>query len=829
MFVRTAMSLSRPYYRFRTWLVRAADRFGHWCDARTVDAYRFQPPWLQRAARGLCQWMGGLGHLAKLLPRLDAVKLDGPEWSAVYVGDPLLVKELEFTLFPGGAVRCPMPRVSAWALRRFVRQQSASVDLVVCGLPRSWPWFWRPTAPVAFTCPVFVNAVLDIRRPLADILRGARRASLRRQIRKAGEAGLTQRLSGSRSELERFYESMYRPHVEARHGERALLSSLEDHWREWIEPGGRLLLLERKEEPLAGVLVRIVGRVCFLGEEGLAQTPEADQVGYGLRALLKASAIEHARAEGATTFVRGRSLARCSDAVLASKLQWGPVVVPPERCLHPEWTFLSSQVREPLRGHLNQHGLIAFAAGRACVVSVGTPDRAQRRLASKVGYSLVVEPGRNSRVLGAGADEAEQEEGLRRLPGATLYYGARGRIVKAVDRLGHWCDRRTANAYAVRSPRLRGAAQRAIQALGRAAHVVKLLPRLDAVRLETADWSAVCVGDGSFEKELEYLLCPSGASAVRLPRVAAWSLRRYVRQQSLAADLVVCALPQAWPGIWRPRGPLVFRVPTFVEADLDLARPTAEILRGSPREALRRQIRKSEKAGLRPRLATARADVERFHRDMYLPHVEARHGARALISSLNEHLQQWIEPGGHLLLLEREGRPLAGVLVRVAGTTCLVGEEGVAQTPEAEAHRYGLRAALRVAVIEYARSNGATGMLMGRSLARGSNHVLTSKLQWGPALVPAKRCLQPEWTFVASGLTGPIRDHLNGHGLIALVSGVPSVVSIGEPTEVVLHHAAKVGSVLVVAPNQPGSMEAVGHGQAQAETGRPAPGARPAR
>jgi len=256
---------------------------------------------------------------------------------------------------------------------------------------------------MAFTCPIMVNAMHDIRPPIEELLRGAAREPIRRQLKSTLRAGLTPRLTRQRAELEHFYLNMYRPHIQRRHGERALISSLEDHWTQWIAPGGQLLLLELDGRPLAGVLYRLVGSTCLAGEEGIAQTPEAGEYGYGLRATLKFTMIEHARAAGATELLAGRSLARCADPVLASKLQLRPDVTPPERCLHPEWTFVTEGRNVPLRDHLNAQGLIAFAGDRPCVVSIGQPAEHSRRMATKLGGMLVVEPGRRSIVDAAGA------------------------------------------------------------------------------------------------------------------------------------------------------------------------------------------------------------------------------------------------------------------------------------------------------------------------------------------------------------------------------------------------------------------------------------------
>ena len=74
------------YYTFRRTVVERSDRAGHWCNARTIEAYRFRDPRMQRLARKLPQVAGSLIHALKLLPRLDALRLEGRGWNVEYAG-----------------------------------------------------------------------------------------------------------------------------------------------------------------------------------------------------------------------------------------------------------------------------------------------------------------------------------------------------------------------------------------------------------------------------------------------------------------------------------------------------------------------------------------------------------------------------------------------------------------------------------------------------------------------------------------------------------------------------------------------------------------------
>ena len=333
-----------------------------------------------------------------LMPRLDAVLLRGNQWNAVWVGDTDLSAELEHLLFPAGASTQRLGRVAAWNLGRFVSSQLEAVDLVVCALPRAWPRFWRPSGPAVFSCPVFVNLTLDIALPLATLLGGRSKRGLRADYGKSQREGYRWRITTDERDLERFHHDMYLPHVTRRHGSRAMVTTMEDYRRNWIARGGSLLLLEQNDHPVAGTSVRVEGSACMQGEEGILDTGDTSGHNPGIQIGLKCAIIEFAQSRGLTRFVMGRSLARLSDPVLANKFRWGADIGRSGRSLHPEWTFVASRIEDPLRGHLNRLGLIAFDGGRPCAVSIGTPTDAFRRAAKKLGRVLVVEPGRKNRL-----------------------------------------------------------------------------------------------------------------------------------------------------------------------------------------------------------------------------------------------------------------------------------------------------------------------------------------------------------------------------------------------------------------------------------------------
>lgn len=395
--------MTRLYYAVRDRVTREADCFGNWCDAKTDGAYRYRGPGLQRAARGVFQAAGSLAHAAKLLPRLDACRIEHGPWSAVWVGDGLMSGELEHLLFPAGAIRTPLRRVPVWGLRRFVDTHIARADIVVCALPRWWPWSRRPRGPVAFSCPIFVNLAIDISEPLETLLRGRSRRGLRAEWNRIQREGGRWHVTRDPADFESFYREMYVPHVTARHGSRALITPPDSLVGKWIRSGGSLILITQDRHPIAGVTVRTAGSTCILGEEGILESMESAGYSSGLQVGLKCAGIEFARSMGLTRLVLGRSLARLGDPVLVNKLRWGPAILPAGRSLHPEWTFVASRMDGPLVDQLNRQGIIAFAGRRPCVVSIGPLNDDRALLAARVGRSLVVEAGRPGRIEEVGA------------------------------------------------------------------------------------------------------------------------------------------------------------------------------------------------------------------------------------------------------------------------------------------------------------------------------------------------------------------------------------------------------------------------------------------
>jgi hypothetical protein len=362
----TSSALRRVYYPVRLALARAADRVVEWADLQTRRAYRLKSTRVQKQARHLLQTLGGCARTCSLLPRVDRWMMTSGQGTVIYLGDALLLNELQALL---GTDTClHIDRVAAWNVPAAVARSLNGADLVVCGLPAGWPSRWRSPSAPSFTVPIFVAFDLPLIDPIDDWVRAHATRRFRQEVAAAGVV-FQGRISGDRAVFEQFYEEMYLPHVRRRHGARALISPSARQWQDWLHPNGELLLVSHDGIDIGGVLLAYAGETCFLGEEGVSPDPALDTWSRHAQLALKRHAAERARGRGCKRLHLGRSLAQARDGGFRSKQRWGATVTHPERSLYPEWTFIWRQPGAMV-DRLDAAALISVTSQGARVASI---------------------------------------------------------------------------------------------------------------------------------------------------------------------------------------------------------------------------------------------------------------------------------------------------------------------------------------------------------------------------------------------------------------------------------------------------------------------------
>ncbi len=183
----------------------------------------------------------------------------------------------------------------------------------------------------------------------------------------------------------------------------------------------------------------------------------------------------------------------------------------------------------------------------------------------------------------------------------------------------------------------------------------------------------------------------------------------------------------SWP-LWT-MGRDALRVPSWVPLTLATDRPLESVVRGERRgrAARKNDVRRVERLGLTPRLTGEPRAVEAFRRELYEPY--ARAGCGDLFAPLPP---QDCGPGrrhGRLLLLEHEGRAVAGALLERAGTELRIVAFGVANDPPVPAG--ALLEACYYHAVRVAVESGFTHLLLGGCRPVLSDGVLRYKRKWG--------------------------------------------------------------------------------------------------
>jgi hypothetical protein len=145
-----------------------------------------------------------------------------------------------------------------------------------------------------------------------------------------------------------------------------------------------------------------------------------------------------------------------------------------------------------------------------------------------------------------------------------------------------------------------------------------------------------------------------------------WQLTRAAEQMARAADLVVIERNSLLS--WTPgRGQWVTS-PTWVRMVIDLEPGSdwSQLERGFKKH--QKNIRRFQKTGYTYRISRSQADFDLFYDQMYVPLVTQRHTQEAFVDS-RKHLLKLFRQGFLLLIIDKDGRPIAGDLDHLNGDT----------------------------------------------------------------------------------------------------------------------------------------------------------------
>lgn len=196
--------------------------------------------------------------------------------------------------------------------------------------------------------------MLDIACPVEDIVAGMNQ-NARCNLRGMQKQGFDYTFTQDQEDFDLFYHKMYRPYIHERHGAQAALSGYDSLCRQFRQGG--LILVKRGQEPVCGMLCRVVGDTCEVDQMGVREG-QFEQVRKGANYALWWSMMDWARRNDLRWFDFGASRAQTANGTFNFKRQWGTRVVS-ERDVHTEWIFCGEELPPRLRHYLNEQGFIS--------------------------------------------------------------------------------------------------------------------------------------------------------------------------------------------------------------------------------------------------------------------------------------------------------------------------------------------------------------------------------------------------------------------------------------------------------------------------------------
>lgn len=329
---------------------------------RTIDLCNFVifwsgifPSFIQNFIKPLSYFVGNVALLLGNFPRIDSYKLAGKNCTLVFVGSKDgLQTALELFFRNEEVTTTVLQRVAVYRLPTQCKLWLKEASLVICEL--SQLALWKPSARWSFSGPDWIMHVIDLPTSSEELLSGRRIHGPRRRIRQAEKNGYKFRFTRSLDDYYLFYDEMYLPFVQARHGEHALIVPMKDQRDRWFKPGG-LILVTKDDKPVAGSLVIRTGKMAFGIEMGVLNC-DPGLLEAGVIAFLQWGTILWCYEKGVRHLNLGGSKAYCANGSFDSKAKWGARVVKQKR-ITSHWYFMSDDLPDSLRAEINRIGVIS--------------------------------------------------------------------------------------------------------------------------------------------------------------------------------------------------------------------------------------------------------------------------------------------------------------------------------------------------------------------------------------------------------------------------------------------------------------------------------------
>jgi hypothetical protein len=212
-------------------------------------------------------------------------------------------------------------KVFLWKLKCTIEEQSKNIDIVMIDMHKFIKYFFK--LEKAFLIPVWIKQVLDINKPLDEIINGFRKNTKLTDLRRIRKSGYSYDIFSDLDSLKLFYEKMHMPYIKSRYTDQAEIDDFDVVKKKF--KNGELLFIKSNGEYVAAVLC-VKKQGCYYWDRIGILNGDEEILKKGALAALLYFAIIRAKNENMKTIDFGNSRPFLSNGVLHYKRKWGSQV-----------------------------------------------------------------------------------------------------------------------------------------------------------------------------------------------------------------------------------------------------------------------------------------------------------------------------------------------------------------------------------------------------------------------------------------------------------------------------------------------------------------------
>lgn len=338
------------------------------CNVTLMNTEKIENAFPRIAIQRITYGVGIFAEFLQQVPRQDVYELQSSFGKIVFVGNKSKISSYIDNFFGSDSVSIKhLQRSNLWTLPTQAEKWLTDGAQMVVIILSSF-YHRKYHSPYVLKTPHLIRQVMFFHKPLDDLFASPEYRHVRHNLRKVEREGIRCEFSRRKEDFDLFYNRMYLPYTNERHGEFALINTYEMLWH-YFSKGG-LLMFYRDSEPVAGSLVMIRGNVGS-GVVGGVLDADKDLLRSGIFTAIVWESAKWAKSQGLSYIDMGTTSPLRSDGVYRFKKTFGTKV---ENCynrrmvnqmsIRSDWYFLMQNPSSEFLDFLNLKGLIVENKGK---------------------------------------------------------------------------------------------------------------------------------------------------------------------------------------------------------------------------------------------------------------------------------------------------------------------------------------------------------------------------------------------------------------------------------------------------------------------------------